>query len=71
MNQNFKQVTFSVQPTSIICSGDVAIAHLNFEETMRDSESVDHFLSGPWTATLVKKGGTWIFLCWTWVQSES
>ena len=69
MNQNFKQVSFKAQPVSIVFNGDVAIAHLNFEETMRDSEAIDHFLSGPWTATLVKKGSTWIFLCWTWVQS--
>jgi len=70
INQSFKQLAFEVQPVSIQIHGDIAIAHLNFQETMRDAEGVDNFMSGPWTATLLKQGKGWVFLCWTWVYLD-
>ena len=71
INQIFKQVAFEVQPIAIQLHGDVAILHLNFQETMRDAEGVDNFMSGPWTVTLLKQGKGWIFLCWTWVYLDA
>ena len=67
----YQQVGFDVQPVAIQLHGDVAIAHLYYQEVMRDAAAVDVIISGRWTATLVKQGDGWVFLCWTWVQDET
>ena len=69
--ERFEQVAFDVQPVAIQLHGDVAIAYLYYEETMRDAEAVDEIMSGRWTATLAKQDNEWVFLCWTWVQDET
>ena len=70
-NQNFKQLVFDVQALTIQFHGDVAIAHSNFKETMRDANGVDTKMSGPWTATLLKQGKGWVFTSWTWMYLEN
>jgi ketosteroid isomerase-like protein len=65
--QTFKTISFEVQPLAILIHGNIAIAHLNFKETLRDADGVDHNMSGPWTATLLKQDKGWGFLCWTWM----
>ncbi len=69
--QNFKVIVFEVQPLTIQIHGDVAIAHSNFQETLRDANGVDNKLSGPWTATLLKQDKGWVFLSWTWLYLEN
>jgi ketosteroid isomerase-like protein len=69
--QNFKVLVFEVQPLTIQIHGDVAIAHSNFQETLRDANGVDNKLSGPWTATLLKQDKGWVFLSWTWLYLEN
>jgi ketosteroid isomerase-like protein len=69
--QNFKVLVFEVQPLTIQIHGDVAIAHSNFQETLRDANGVDNKLSGPWTATLLKQDKEWVFLSWTWLYLEN
>lgn len=71
INQISKQVAFEVKPIKIQLHGNLAIVQLNFQETMRDEEGVDHFMSGPWTATLLKQDEGWIFLCWTWLYLDA
>ena len=66
----FNQLAFDIQPVAIQLYGDIAIAHLYYQELMRDTLENENILSGRWTATLVKQGDEWVFLCWTWVEDE-
>lgn len=66
----FNQLTFDIQPVAIQLHEDIAIAHLYYQELMRDTLENETIMSGRWTATLVKQGDEWVFLCWTWAEDE-
>jgi uncharacterized protein (TIGR02246 family) len=59
---------FDVEPLAVQLRHDVAIVHLRYREAMKFGAGVDQSVAGRWTATLVKEGGKWLFLSWTWVQ---
>ena len=66
-SQNFKTVAFEIKPVAIYILEDIAIAHVDFTETLIDTEGVEHHMRGPWTNTLLKQDKGWVFLCWTWI----
>ena len=66
----YRQTSFDIQPSAIEVYGDVAIAHLYYQELLTDEAGVETPMSGRWTATLVKEKGKWLFLAWSWLQDE-
>ncbi len=66
----YRQTSFDVQAFGIEVLGDVAIAHLYYQEVFTDEAGVETPMSGRWTATLVKDQGKWLFLAWSWLQDE-
>jgi ketosteroid isomerase-like protein len=67
----YKQTSFDVQAAAIDVHGDVAVAHLHYQEVFTDAAGVETAMSGRWTATLVKDQGSWLFLAWSWLQDEA
>lgn len=65
---SYKLAGFDVEPLAVQVRDDVAIVHLRYRETMKMGGGPDVSISGPWTATLVKDGGNWLFLSWSWIQ---
>jgi ketosteroid isomerase-like protein len=66
----YRQTSFDIQASAIHVYGDVAIAHLYYQEAFTDEAGVETPVSGRWTATLVKNNGRWLFLAWSWLQEE-
>ena len=67
---NYRQTEFDVQPAAIQVHGNMAIAHLYYQEVFTDQAGVDIPMSGPWTAALLKEERGWVFLTWLWLQDE-
>jgi len=65
--KNNKLIKFDADPLEIQVEGSVAIMHLTYDESFSDSSGKKVINSGPWTATMVKKGNKWFFLSWSWI----
>jgi len=65
----YDSVELTSMPLSVQLIGDVAVMHLGYRETMKESDGVEVTLEGRWTATLKKEGDEWRFLTWTWVET--
>jgi ketosteroid isomerase-like protein len=66
----YKQTAFNVEPAAIHVHGDVAILHADYDEVFTDRAGVETPIAGRWTATLLKEEGKWLFLSWSWVQTD-
>ena len=64
----YKQTSFDGHASAIYVHGDMAIAHMYYEEVFTDEAGVKTAMSGRWTATLVKDRSRWVFLAWSWLQ---
>ncbi len=66
----YRQTLFDFQAVAIHVHGDMAIAHLYYQEVFTDEAGVETPLAGRWTATLVKDQDKWLFLAWSWLEDE-
>ncbi len=67
---DYRQTAFNVEPAGIYVRGDIAILHADYDEVFTDRAGVATPMSGRWTATLVKEEGRWLFLSWSWIQTD-
>jgi ketosteroid isomerase-like protein len=66
----YRQTEFNIEPAAIYVHGDIAILHADYDEVFTDQAGVETPMAGRWTATLVKEGGKWLYLSWSWVQTD-
>lgn len=63
-------VDFEIEPLAVQVRGDVAVVHLRYREDMKVGGGMDVSVAGPWSMTLVRDEGDWLFLSWSWAQDE-
>lgn len=63
--ENYKLISFDVQPLDIKTLGDLAIIHANFMERYKGSDGNEITDTGPWTSALIRQDGKWLFLSWS------
>jgi len=67
----YKMISFEVEPLEIKVEGNFAIVHVNYIEKVKDSDGNEITYSGPWTSTLIKQDGKWLFISWSFTVSIS
>ena len=68
--KKYKLISFEVEPLEIKVQRSIAIVHLNYKEILRDSTGTETSLSGRWTAGLVKQEKKWVFISWSWIETQ-
>ncbi len=72
MNEEFykayKLSKFVVDPLEVQVENNIAVLHLDFEETFRDATGKETNTYGPWTAIMVKQNNRWVFLSFCYVE---
>jgi ketosteroid isomerase-like protein len=66
----YRQTAFDIEPAAIYVHGDIATVHAHYDEVFVDQAGVETPMSGRWTATLLKEEGKWLFLTWSWIQTD-
>jgi ketosteroid isomerase-like protein len=64
----YKLSKFVVDPLEVQVENNIAVFHLNFEETFSDSTGKETSSYGPWTAIMMKQNKRWVFLSFCWVE---
>ena len=72
MNEEFykayKLSKYAVDPLEVQVENNIAVLHLDFEETFSDATGKETNTYGPWAVIMVNQNNRWVFLSFCWVE---